>query len=68
MAQELDLDSDAEPALRCPHCGEPADVDIDPAGASSRSSRTAPGAAARPGSCSGDEDGEETVAPAREET
>ena len=29
MVKELDFDPDAAPELRCPYCGEPADVDID---------------------------------------
>ena len=33
MVKELDFGSDAEPELRCPYCGEPAEVDIDPGGA-----------------------------------
>ncbi len=33
MVKELDFDEDAEPELRCPYCGEPAEVDVDPGGA-----------------------------------
>jgi hypothetical protein len=33
MVRELDFDDDRAPELRCPYCGEPADVDVDPGGA-----------------------------------
>jgi hypothetical protein len=33
MVKELNFDLDVQPELRCPYCGEPAEVDLDPGGA-----------------------------------
>jgi hypothetical protein len=36
IVKELDFDDDAPVEIRCPDCGEPSDVDIDPGAPTSR--------------------------------
>jgi hypothetical protein len=69
MGRELDFDSDAQPELRCPYCGEPADVDIDAGGAEEQSFEQNCAVCCRPWRVyvSRGDDGEETVRLERED-
>jgi hypothetical protein len=69
MVRELDFESDALPELRCPYCGEPADVDIDTGGAEEQSFEQDCAVCCRPWRVhvSRGEDREETVRLERED-
>jgi hypothetical protein len=67
--QELDFDDGEQPVLRCPYCGEPAEVDVDPGGASEQEFEQDCAVCCRPWRVHVvvDEDGEESVTLARED-
>jgi len=69
MVKELDFDADARPELRCPYCGEPAEVDIDPGGADEQTFEQDCAVCCRPWRVHvfRGEDGEETVTLERED-
>jgi hypothetical protein len=68
MVKELDFESDAASELRCPYCGEVADVDVDPGGANEQSFEQDCAVCCRPWRVhvTRDEGGEETVTLERE--